>query len=231
VVNFAGPHGPFDVTRTMRSRWEDVEIPPPVDNPDDEGGLVSMRRQNYAAMIENIDWHIGSMIAVLRERGELDDTIIVYASDHGEMLGDHGKWGKCLWYTPSASVPLIIAGPGIPPGRVSDALVCLQDLAATFLDYGEARPIPDMEAISLRAVLEGRTEHHREFIQSGLVGGPYNWKMVFDGRFKLVLQPHADPILYDLEYDPNELKNCIAAHPEAAARLARQLGVDFLRTQ
>ena len=94
-------------------------------------------RQNYSAMIENIDRWLGIFQDRLRDRGDLDNTVVVYSSDHGEMLGDHGRWGKSVPYQASAGVPLVMAGPGIAQGVRSDALVSLMDLAATFIDYAD----------------------------------------------------------------------------------------------
>lgn len=215
VVNFVGPHGPFDVTADMRSRWENVRLPGPVDNDDPAPEVVLARRQNYASMIENIDRHVGSMIERVEQRGELANTIIVYSSDHGEMLGDHGRWGKSLWYTPSSGIPLIVSGPGMRSGTCSDALVSLHDLAATFLDYAQAEPLPDSDARTLRAPLEGRGTKHRDYVISGLG----NWRMIFDGRYKCVRGASASPLLFDLQEDPHELTDCYQAHTDIADRL------------
>jgi choline-sulfatase len=216
VVNFVGPHGPFDVTPSMRARWEHVTIPPPVDNPNGHTEVVRDRRQNYAAMIENIDAHVGRMIEWVARRGELDNTLIVYSSDHGEMLGDHGRWAKSIWYTPSAGIPLIVAGPGVRPGTTSDALVALQDLAATFLDYAGAAPLPGNDTRSVRNLLEDRTSKHRDYVLSGL----NKWRMVFNGRHKLVLGPGPEPALYDLHNDPNEMTNVATTHPAVVKELS-----------
>lgn len=219
VVNFVGPHGPFDVTAGMRSRWEGSEIPSPVDNDDPESEVVLARRQNYAAMIENIDEHVGRMIDLVEQRGELDNTIIVYSSDHGEMLGDHGRWGKALWYTPSAGVPLIVSGPGIQSGARSDALVSLHDLAATFLDYAQAAPLPDADSNTLRGHLEGHCEKHRDHVISGL----NEWSMIFDGHYKCVVGATASPLLFDIQTDPHELTDVSGTHQEIAEQLVRVL--------
>jgi arylsulfatase len=228
VVNFVGPHGPFDVTADMRARWQDVTLPPPVENSAPDEVDTVARRQNYAAMIENIDAQIGRMLARIEERGELDNTIIVYASDHGEMLGDHNRWGKAVWYQPSVNVPLIAAGPGIRAGVVSEALVALHDLAATFTDYGQAAPLPASDARSLRPLLEGRTPAHRDVVESGLD----QWRLLFDGRYKLVLGADPTPILYDVVEDPQEVHNIAAAYPEVVERLMAHLasGVGGSRT-
>lgn len=219
VVNFVGPHGPFDVTPAMRARWERVEIPPPVDNPNGHTDVVRDRRQNYAAMIENIDTHVGRMIDLVAQRGELDNTLIVYSSDHGEMLGDHGRWAKSIWHTPSSGIPLIIAGPGVQTGATTDALVALQDLAATFLDYAGAEPLPGNDTRSLRALLAAHTPRHREYVLSGL----HKWRMIFDGHHKLVLGPGPEPALYDLQKDPNELTNLATALPDIVQLLGAKL--------
>jgi arylsulfatase A-like enzyme len=219
VVNFVGPHGPFDVTADMRSRWKHVGLPEPIVSEDPDTETILARRQNYAAMIENIDDHVGRMIDLVEQRGELDKTIIVYASDHGEMLGDHGRWGKSVWYTPSAGVPLIASGPGIQSGIYSDALVSLHDLAATFLDYAQADPLPDTDAVSLRRVLIGENKKHRDYVTSGL----NDWNMIFDGRYKCVTRPSSPPMLFDTHEDPHELADISDTHPNMVSELVKEL--------
>jgi len=219
VVNFVGPHGPFDVTADMRSRWKDVEFPPPVDNDEPDADVILNRQQNYAAMIENIDRYVGHMIDIVKERGELDNTILVYSSDHGEMLGDHGRWAKSVWYTPSSGVPLILSGPGIPSGVCSETLVSLHDLAATFLDYAGTNPLPDAEARTLRPHLEGRKNIHRDFVISGLD----DWKMIFDGHHKCVVRDAESPLLFNIQEDPHELTDIAAAHPNLTGELVEKL--------
>jgi arylsulfatase A-like enzyme len=150
----------------------------------------------------------------VRQRGELDNTVVVFTSDHGEMLGDHDLWGKSCPFTPSVKVPLVVAAPGARPGLRSDALISLIDIAATFLDYAGVAKLPDMECRSLRPLLEGRTATHREVVRSAL--GP--WRMVSDGRSKLITgfdvegavprsRPDAGPALFDLHADPEENRN------------------------
>ncbi len=200
VINFTGPHNPMDVTASMRQRWEDVDFPEPHanDEPDREGLLRN--RQNYAAMIENIDDHVGRFLDEVERRGELDQTIIVYASDHGEMLGDHGRWGKSTWHQPSSGVPLIVTGPDVRQGAVCDLPVVLHDLTASFLDWGGAVQLPEMEGQTLRPLLEGATSSHRDAVVSGL----HEFRIVYDGRYKLVSFRDGESALYDLQEDPWE---------------------------
>lgn len=181
-VNFAGPHNPEDVTRDMWERWRNVNFPPP----NGADGLSEEQnnniRRNYSAMVENIDRWVGIYIQELEKRGELDNTLIVYSSDHGEMLGDHDRWAKQVPYQPSLCVPFIWSGPGVQRGVVNEAAVTTLDLPATFLDYaGVPRP-SDMDSLSLRHVLEGRTKKNRAYVSSGL----NSWRLTFDGRYKLI---------------------------------------------
>ena len=90
------------------------------------------------AATELIDDQIGEMLCALEERGMLDNTYIIYSSDHGEMLGDHGLYTKSVAYEASLRVPLIVTGPGIPKNQVSDGLVELIDLNPTICDFAGA---------------------------------------------------------------------------------------------
>jgi len=215
VLNFTGPHDPMDVTQSMRERWQDVDFPPPHDNPNPDRAGLLRNHQNYAAMIENLDRQVGRLIDLVRERGELENTVVVYSSDHGEMLGDHGYWGKSRCYTPAVGVPLIVAGPCVRQGLVSEALVSVYDLAATFVDYAGAEPMPGMDAISLRPLLEGRADDGRPHLVSGL----NEWRLAYDGRWKAVFARDRPAMLYDTLVDPHEDQDVAAQHPEIVSRL------------
>ena len=222
AVNFAGPHPPMDITARMERLYrgpdrviEEFPQPHGYDGPWDADHHIRIR-QNYAAMIENIDRWIGLFVEQLEERGELENTIVVYSSDHGEMLGDRSRWGKQLPFEASAAVPLVIAGPGVAPGRRTRAMVSLIDLTATFLDLGGVGVPDDMDGISLRGLLAGETDRHREYVLSGL----YDWRMVYDGRYKLIVGfEGANRRLYDLQEDPREEVDLSADHPRRCGEL------------
>jgi arylsulfatase A-like enzyme len=232
VVNFNGPHSPMDVTEEMHARWQGVEFPPPVSEEpptEEERREHNAIRQNYAAMLENIDTQIGRMLAVVEERGELGRTMVVYSSDHGEMLGDHGRWGKSTYYQPSVGVPLVISGPGFRRATASDALVSTHDLSATFLDLAGAPALPEMESRSLGPLLRGEAETHRPHARSGLD----EWRMAWDGRMK-VAQTTLDSgevrnRLFDLMEDPGELRDLAASRPNDVERLAPLLNPQVAR--
>jgi arylsulfatase len=222
VVNFTGPHAPMDVTASMHERWQEVAFPPPHDNTQWDAATHQHIRQNYAAMIENIDQQVGRLLAAVRDRGELDRTLVIYSSDHGEMLGDHGRWGKSTYYQPSVGIPLIVMGPGVRPGHASGALISLHDLAATFLDYAGAAPLPAMDSRSLRTVFADQAVRHRAVVASALG----DWRMIDDGRYKLVLTQDAAPQLFDRQVDPWEDTNIASTAPAIVDRLCQALDDD-----
>jgi len=233
VVNFAGPHSPFDITEGMHDwyRNPDVAFPEPVDREEgtDPDTHQSVRR-NYAAMIENIDRWIGEYLDVLERRGELENTLVVFSSDHGEMLGDHGHWGKSRPYQPSAGVPMVIAGPGVQAGETSDDPVSVLDLHDTFLDYADVSPAEPTDSESLRPVLRDPEAEHRKYVYSALG----DWELVFDGRYKLVENwtpaggdsggsGRTDYTLFDLESDPDETTNLVSDRPDVVEDLQGKL--------
>ena len=137
-VNFNGPHEPMDVTAAMQSRMAGRTMASPVASSEYSAEKHQAIRANYAAMIENIDSHVGRFLDLLEQRGALQDTVVIYASDHGEMLGDHDRWGKAVPHQPSVHIPLVMAGPGIAPRPANDAWVDLTDVAATILRLANA---------------------------------------------------------------------------------------------
>lgn len=235
-VNFPGPHNPEDITPSMAAWTRGRSYPQPIAN-DQLAPEAHVRiRRNYSAMVENIDRWLGRFLEALERRGERDRTLVVFSSDHGEMLGDHDRWGKTVPYQASASVPLVVRGPGVPPGSVHAKVATTLDLSATFLDFAGA-PVPaSMDSRSLRPALAGDPAAGRSHVASGLG----SWRLVCDGRFKLVsgFDPAARPsgpeqaaarvgagrdapaLLFDLAADPDELENVAARHPDAVARLA-----------
>ena len=218
VLNFTGPHAPLDITKRMEERTR--TFPQPNRNTEFDAPTHVAMRQNYAVMCENIDRWLGVFLDELKQRGELDNTIVVFSSDHGEMLGDHDRWGKTLPYHASVGVPLVIAGPGFQRGRISQALVSHIDLGATFLTSAGLGHMNGTSARSLRPVLTGEKTQHREVVTSGL----NDWRLAFDGRYKLVrgFEKQGEQ-LFDLHADPVENINLAAKHPAIVKRLAQHL--------
>jgi arylsulfatase len=220
MVNFAGPHSPMDITGQMEKLCRNRNFPQPVGGRRYAPEIHNAIRQNYAAMIENIDKWLGIYMSELEKEGDLQNTVIVFSSDHGEMLGDHGLWGKQVFFHPSICVPLVISGPGIKKNLKSNALVSLIDLAATFLDMAQLPIPPNMDSISLLSLLSGKVNSHRDYVQSDLG----DWHAVWDGRHKLIWSEQPEGVdvpelLFDLENDPQETENVFPANSAISRKL------------
>jgi len=180
-INFPGPHPPFLVTSHMHDSMSNRTFPKPVDSKIKQDVCVKTGepsngfRCDYASEIENLDRLMKNITDYVDELGELDDTIIIFSSDHGEMLGDHNDHGKTMPWQGSASVPMIFVGEkqGIMQGKRVHAPVSILDLGGTFMDYAGTKPAPGMTTQSLRSLLEGKNET-RPYIQSGLQSGNFN---------------------------------------------------------
>ena len=228
VLNFVGPHPPMDITRRMEDGYRGPDrVIDGFDQPNSYNGPFPPEqhvriRQNYAAMIENIDRWLGVFVEILKQRGDYENTVIVYSSDHGEMLGDRGLWGKSLPFHASAGVPLCIADPGIREGFDSDAMASLIDLTATFMEYGEAGELAYQDGQSLRPLLENVYDDHRGYSCSALRIRSGLWRFVQEHRYKLIEGYGAEgPRLYDREADPFENENIAVARPSEVARLSK----------
>jgi arylsulfatase A-like enzyme len=239
-VNFLGPHEPMDVSATMADRWAEAELPLPADA--DDLGIDQHReiRRRYAAMIENVDRWLGTFRAVLESAGSLENTVIVYASDHGEMLGDRGLWAKLYPFQPSLGVPLIVAGPGAQAGQRRRDPVSLIDLGPTFAELAGTRLAGDVDGRSIVGQLAGAAPADEDCRIAGFGA----WRVITDGRFKLIAgygretigkARHApafnsacldDPRslrLYDLAADSGETANLAATETALVARLVAAL--------
>ena len=214
-INFAGPHAPWDLTNRMKSTYTGVDFPFPYPTQKLTYTKHNEVRQNYSAMVENIDRWLGIYVNWLTEKDQIDNTIIVFSSDHGEMLGDHDRWGKSLPYQASIGVPLIIAGPDVESGIVTDTPVSLIDLTATFLDQSSSEIPSQLNGKTLRPVLAGHNQVHRQYVLSGLD----DWRLVYDGRYKLIQNFDDKSWLFDLQTDPAETKNLFNDAPEQVEEL------------
>lgn len=239
-VNFAGPHSPLDVTTRMHPLYDGEDgFPLANRNTEYPADKHLQMRRNYSAMVENIDRLCGLLIDEVAARGELDNTLIIFSSDHGEMLGDHNRWSKLVPNEPSTGVPLIVAGPGIRSGIRTAAPASVMDIAATCLDAARL-PVPsEMDSRSLMPLLSGSAESHREYLFSGLEP----WRAVTDGQYKLIrgfdpsithYYPEATrpvyattkgqpPLLFDLAADPQENRNIADSAPGIVRRLDEAL--------
>ncbi|MBX6772643.1 MAG: sulfatase [Chloroflexi bacterium] len=186
----------------------------------------------YSGEVAAVDAALGPLFTALGEYGYLDDSIILFLSDHGHPLGDHGKFlkGADRLYNELLKVPFMVRLPGgRQGGRRTRALVEFDDVAPTLLDLlGLASNAHAMHGRSFRPVLEGDTDEHRPHIITGYHDGVD--RCIRDQRWSLILRPEQEPDeLYDLLEDPRERQNLIDRYPEEARRLASAYGRTFFR--
>lgn len=202
--------------------------------------LVSWKYQQYMrdyyACVASIDENVGRLLAYLEEEDELDNTIIVYTSDHGFFLGEHGFFDKRFMYEESIRVPLLIRYPqAIPAGSASEALTLNIDFSATFLDYAGVSIPPHFQGASLRPILEdtGHTPqewrdsiyyHYYEYPSWHSVKRHYG---IRTERHKLIhfYNDIDEWELYDLLLDPHEMRNLAndSAYTEVLSELRTRL--------
>jgi arylsulfatase A-like enzyme len=180
---------------------------------------------NYYGMIALVDHQVGRLLAVLHETGLADETLVVFTSDHGDWLGDHGLVLKGpMFYDGLLRVPLIASGPGLPAGRVVDDPVSTLDLAATFGDYAGV-PVPDARhSRSLRPLIEGHDgpAGRRDHALTEWRLGPQRCGVALDlrgvrtrdARLTIEMTSGAGE-LYDLRDDPHE---CVDRFDDPACR-------------
>lgn len=235
-VSFVGPHDPWDAPGTMLQHYANHSFGRPIfdemkDKPDwvrsrqkrQSGGMPQDQVQeicrHYAANLTVIDEEVGALVAAIRSRGELDQTTIVFTSDHGEMLGDHGLFQKAIMYEGALRVPLIVKIPG-QAGATSNAMAELVDLYPTLLDIaGVAYDPTRLDGRSLLPVLRRPSADHKAWQVSHLE----RCRMISDGRFKLIDHVNDAPELYDLDADPDELQNVSGSASEPLHRLQQAM--------
>ncbi len=229
-AGFTGPHDPYDIPASVLARYEGVEIPDPVGFPGEAEtkpaehriGMEKMdgwrmfaaiwwsratperiraMRRHYYANITLVDDWVGRIVATLAQRGQLENTLFVFTSDHGDCLGDHGNVYKfTTHYDSVVRVPFIMAGAGLPP-------------------------LQRIHGRTLAPLLRGEASHHREIVFSEhlpgrLMARTREWKLVFyPGK------PYGE--LYHLEHDPDELHNLY--ENADAAPMRRELTDELLQ--
>ncbi|MDG2104224.1 MAG: sulfatase-like hydrolase/transferase [Pirellulaceae bacterium] len=236
-VAFSAPHDPRMPPAPYDTTYRGERLPPLPDNfmpqhPFNTGAMVirdevlgawprtetMIREQtaDYYGMITHMDEQIGRLLKTLDKQGLRDNTIVVFAADHGLAMGSHGLLGKQSLYEHSMKTPVCVAGPGIPAGQSLDEFIYLFDLFPTVCDYAGITVPEEVEGMSLRPLIEGKTEKTRPRVfttYDKLV------RAVRDDRWKLIRWPKINKTqLFDLENDPLEL-NDLSNHEDQQERV------------
>ena len=194
-----------------------------LDLPED---AVLRARAAYYGLITSMDRMIGEILDRLEALGLAENTVIIYASDHGDQIGERGLWWKQTFYDESVKVPLILSWPGVlPEGERRGQIVNLIDLGPTMLDAQGAPALPNVQGRSfLQVAKDGATpwcdETFSEYCTDGMApwagSEPVQQRMLRAGQWKLVYYHGYRPQLFDLSADPHELQD-LAADPRHAS--------------
>lgn len=252
-AGFSRPHFPLTAPRRWIDRYPVHRVPPPrvPASGDAYDHLMSVGQRRgfqadaiseaerqrargaYFACISYLDEVIGDLLVRLDRSGLLENTVIVYTTDHGELAGEHGVWWKNSWHEASARVPLIMSTPdqraGRVPARRVETPVGLYDIFPTLCGLtGTALP-SGLDGASLTSSLESGSEPPARMIVSDALvprwGPGTEYRMVRRGRLKYIRFRHAEPLLFDVAADPGEqrnlLKRGIPPHQQAEADALR----------
>ena len=232
MVSLPDPHGPNTVRAPYDTMYADVDVPIPAtlhktaeqtpkwgakDKKVTEANLRKIMPQYYG-MVKCIDDNLGRLLDTLRQDGLMDNTIVVFTADHGDLCGEHGRLNKGVPYEGSAKIPMVIYYPKkIKPGTVIDQALSCVDFLPTILalmDVETAGREQGRDASGL-FVGQGASDWHdvafirgttRDLNQAG-------WIAVVTDDYKLVYSPQDRPWLFDLKKEPEELTNFFS-HPE-----------------
>jgi arylsulfatase A-like enzyme len=235
VVGYKSVHGPRTKEASperLRGHYANREIAPAVnadvrppylaDKPAPPARKPQRRQQQasdqqspvYFELLKGVDENVGRLLKALEQQRRLDNTVVVFASDNGYFLGDHGVGDKRAAYDEALRIPLLIRAPGVEGGTLVDAMTLNVDLAPTLLDFAGVK-IPDaMQGRSLRSVLDGdapsdwRTSYFYEYFAEPRYNVPTNLAVRTENA-KLIRYPGHDDWteMFDLRADPYEMHN------------------------
>ncbi|MDU7887317.1 MAG: arylsulfatase, partial [Clostridium perfringens] len=232
-MSFVRPHSPLDPPKFYFDMYKDEDLPAPLmgdwANKEDEEnrgkdincikGIINKKalkraKAAYYGLITHIDHQIGRFLIALSEYGELNNTIFLFVSDHGDMMGDHNWFRKGIPYEGSARVPFFIYDPGNllkgKKGKVFDEVLELRDIMPTLLDFAHIS-IPDsVEGLSLKDLIEERDYTWREYIHGEHSFGEDSNHYIVTKKDKFLwFSQRGEEQYFDLEKDPKELTNLI----------------------
>ncbi len=254
-VSFARPHSPYDPPARFWKLYEDAPLPEPAlgrwsqryaprsSDRDDlwhgDLGAAQVRhsRQGYYGSISFLDEQIGRILEALERRGWLEQTLILFTSDHGDMTGDHHLWRKSYAYEASAHIPMLVRWPtgmvAARRGQIIRRPVELRDVLPTFLEAASAPGRETLDGRSLLGLIRDPACSWRPWIdlEHDICYSPENhWNALTDGRWKYIFHARDGwEQLFDLQRDPQE-KEDLAGDPahQETLRLWRQRLTDHL---
>jgi len=241
-VGLLMPHWPFCVPDAYFNQYypDNIELPIDYHTPNEnlhpalahfqrclnlESVTEDMLRRAIAAyygLITCMDTMVGEILDALEQSGCASNTYVVYMTDHGESLGEHGLFYKQCSYEGSVGVPLLVSGPGLPSGQTIDHPVTLVDLYPTILDMVDMKTEPDRPGTSWLPLIRGEDHERPDYAFAEFQGNfiKHGWCMLVRGRYKYTYYINDRPSLFDIERDPHEL-NDLAGDPKYGETLAQ----------
>ena len=238
-ASFVRPHPPFDAPACYFDMYRNKDIRPPFmgDWADQETyqktgrhycseegaadpALMHDAQVGYYACITHLDHQIGRILQALEREGILHDTIILFCSDHGELLGDHHTFRKTRAYQGSVHIPLFFRVPQFKGGMRYDALASLEDIMPTLIELAGGEVPEGLDGLSLCPVMRGEQAGAHAFIHGEHSGGYLGNHFIVTGKDKYIWFDESGREQYfDLINDPNELHDLID-DPNAQERIA-----------
>ncbi len=189
----------------------------------DRKTIIHAFRQRIRSL-KAVDEQVRNLVHALSETGELANTVIMFTSDNGYLLGEHRLVGKNFLYEEALQIPMLMRGPGVPAGAGSGKATTLVDVAATIADIGGVEPQRTQDGTSLLPVANGAPGYFTQLVQAGQRARPWKFRGVRDPQW--VYAEHysgGQAELYDRDADPYQLRNLAGQKPETQARLAAEL--------
>jgi arylsulfatase A-like enzyme len=224
-LSWGPPHTPFEAPDEYSAMYDadDLDLRPNV--PQREAAEVRRDLVEYYGMVTSLDDQVGRLLDTLEREGVADDTLVVFTSDHGEMMGSNGEHHKGIPHEESVHVPLVVRYPdGVEP-QETDTLASLIDLYPTLCDYADA-PVPEEQVTgeSLRPVLDGEEAGRDRLYIEGALPFDHTWRAVRTDSHMLAVDRHVETThLYDTDADPYQQENLAGEAPDLEARLREAL--------
>ncbi|MEZ4865039.1 MAG: sulfatase-like hydrolase/transferase [Caldilineaceae bacterium] len=233
-VSLPGPHTPFDAPGHYAELFDPAAMVlapnvPAVVRQKFDRDHIRRAQANYYGKLAHLDDRVGQLVAALKQRGTWENTLLIFAADHGEYLGSHGKLAKGGFEEESARIPLLMHWPGhLRAGHQSDALAQWIDIYPTIIDAIGGVMSPGRFGQSLLPVATGATDAVHDAVFSEIGRGDQLNYMVRTAQYKWFVQ-NGQAHLFDLDADPYEVHNLIASPAHSAVVQAMQQRLlDFL---
>ncbi len=236
MCSFVCPHPPHIAPQEFYDLYDKVDIPTPKlsdrDAPLHPWIHLQQRSRNhedfltpetkrvlmtsYYGCTSFLDFNVGKVLEALEEAGLRDNTIVIYSTDHGENLGTRRLWGKSNMYEEACALPMVIAGPGVPEGKVSTTPTTLADIGPTVLDGVGLGEIAKQESLPGRSLIEmaNAPDNYDRMVFSEYYAAAADRAvfMIRKGKYKYIHYVGYEPELFDHEKDAEEI-NSLAADP------------------